>query len=753
MHSQHYGGQPGHQQGSIRAALQGVGFLDQPFPYADVTDPHTVTIPNFPGIQSTNLTQPPPNADDMNRNLVETPSGPVIQTKTSNLITCPNAEGDVSLGCWLFSSDNDQAVRRHLQTDEMPGENQPKEIMVVPGNWMELAGTTASPGNYSTVTADLYNTETLPSEQRIFTGVMMNSNTGELYETYEDEVPPPNTDRKRLLEEQMSIQNPKLTALSGGWDPSMPKRHKVEVEEVEYGSDAGRNVWGPQLFATALRDIAEQHDVMQQFNNRDGFVPVEPAWDRRAVGFVGYVSAYRGAPFMPPTQREARDDPNTFKKTVSNVASGIEMPGMYTSQMEDKATSQTQNRGMSATVCGASLSDANLVPGRLQFRDSSKKSEKNRKSTGGYASQIYDDGAVRLRKEPAVIDYHRAPDSVVVQRIERTPVHQRVPKLADAWLSEVRTMSSDFAGIDSAPRDYSSHPHRVWRRDSTTDAPAGPMDTGGLQSRGDPGTPRHVFRNDTTQANSRADPISTSELGNHPRLRKSSLRIVRSDKDPARQYTTVANTTDTGTQHRVPAQRRRTVRTDQDPERSRVSSSTTLEGARDGRPADELAFLASVRLITDRSGENVTARGHAISMDTLEANQKPGALAARRLATERAYNERAHGLSTDAGSAVYGKRVADWTSHVKDSSFRHEHRGGVMMHEGDRGDRIFRDAETLREVDEFHRPHAGNPMPASTLYAGRNQDARDDGIQLGRTRRNSQRGFLTTNRESVMNYA
>lgn len=600
------------------------GNLQQP--WGNVTDPNIVTIPGAPGLQSGILAPPPPNADDMQRSVVQSPSGPVIESKTSNLITCPNADGDVSLGCWLFSSDNDRFARKNLEQDTMPGEAEPNDIKVVPGNWLELAGSTASPGNYSTVTPDLYNTETLASEQRIFTGIMMNSNTGQLYETYEDDVPPPNTDRKRLLPEQMSNQNPKVTALSGGWDPSMPTRHKVEVLEVEYGADAGRNPWGPQLYASAIRDLAEQKDVRQQFNNRNGFVPVEPAWDRRAVGFVGHVSAYRGTPHMPPTQREARPIPDTFDETVRN----IDFPGMDVPAPPDMMIGGSfgsredprQNRGAPAVLSGGSFAAVNHAPGRLEWRPSGSISTSSAAGHSGQrVGQIYDDGEIRLRPERPWSEYSQAPDNHVVQTVVRVPTVPRVQRSTDQDPSRGRYHAADTL--------------------------VGDGDQQGLRME---------------------DVVER--------------RVIRGDQDAGRQHT---------------------------------STGTALIGAQDGRMADEQAFLASFKLVDDRSLEKAGARAHTPCGGTVHSKGQVGGLSATRLGTELANSVRTQGFVT-AEESVYGERVAEWTRAIKDTAVRDYH-GGTNTGGEHRSERLFRNSESIRGSQDTYGnwTRGGEPNAASTL--------------------------------------
>jgi len=387
-----------------------------------VSGANTISVPAQPGIPSESLDQTPPNADDTSRRVeVTEDKGVVVSTKTSNLVSCPNAEGEVGLGCWLLSSDNDRFARKNLEQDTMPGEKEPRDIMVVPGNFFELQNDFASQ-SYTNVTADLYNQESLASEQRIFTGVMVNSNTGQMYETYEDDVPPPNTDKARHEEVEFTVQNPKLTALNGGWDPNLPTRNKTEILEIEHGPDAGLNPWGSVLYASAIRDITEQRDVRQQFNNRDGFVPIEPAWDRRAVGFVGHVSAYRGTPHMPPTQREGRNKAVTFDQTVTNVDNpDFDRPADRTNPVNEERS--TGNREHPSMFQNASMASVNYAPGRINYsavelhQTAGKTNPNITFDPTINAGQIYVDGHITLKDEARYSNYVAGSDAHAVKTV------------------------------------------------------------------------------------------------------------------------------------------------------------------------------------------------------------------------------------------------------------------------------------------------------------------------------------------------
>jgi len=563
------------------------------------------TTPSQPGITSESLDDVRPNADDTTRKVEEAPSGgTVVSTRTSNLVSCPNADGEVSLGCWLLSSDNDRFARKNLETDTMPGEKEPRDIMVVPGNWMDLQNDPASQ-TYTNVTADLYNQETLASEQRIFTGIMVNSNTGQMYETYEDDVPPPNTDRARHLPEEFTIQNPKMTSLNGGWDPNLPARNKTEVLEVEYGPDAGRNIWGSGLYASKIRDITEQKDVRQQFNNRDGFVPIEPAWDTRAVGFVGHVSAYRGTPYMPPTQREATIKPITFNDTVTNVQNiDFDRPADRTNPAYSSDARQG-NREHLAMFQGGTMSMANQAPGRINY--SAVDIHQTPRNTLVFdpsvnAGQIYIDGEVVLKEEQRYSKYVAGADA---HAIKVTPV--------------TRGQRRNAARQDTSEGNQYSVGQQI--------------STQGLQQSIDRdfmATVRLITETTGSQE-ARGLGAQQSSIGDGDGLPqgRASVRLV-TDRSLG---STLAST-------------------------KRQTLASTI-GAADGRLADEMAFLSSVRLITD--ARDATLTGFR-TFDEIETSTRSEAIT--KLSKERALASRSTGISDGQADGGFVKIMPEFSGKI-----------------------------------------------------------------------------------------
>jgi len=563
------------------------------------------TTPSQPGITSESLEDVRPNADDTTRKVEEAPSGgTVVSTRTSNLVSCPNADGEVSLGCWLLSSDNDRFARKNLETDTMPGEKEPRDIMVVPGNWMDLQNDPASQ-TYTNVTADLYNQETLASEQRIFTGLMVNSNTGQMYETYEDDVPPPNTDRARHLPEEFTIQNPKMTSLNGGWDPNLPARHKTEVLEVEYGADAGRNIWGSGLYASKIRDITEQKDVRQQFNNRDGFVPIEPAWDTRAVGFVGHVSAYRGTPYMPPTQREATIKPITFNDTVTNVQNiDFDRPADRTNPVYSSDARQG-NREHLAMFQGGTMSMANQAPGRINY--SAVDIHQTPRNTLVFdptvnAGQIYIDGEVVLKDEQRYSNYVAGADAHAIKVTPVTRGQRRNAARQDTSEGNQYSVGQQIStqGLQqSIDRDFMATVRLI-------------TETTGAQEARSPG----------------AQQSSIGDGDGLPQGR-ASVRLV----------------TDRSLGSNLASTKRQTL-------------ASTI-GAADGRLADEMAFLSSVRLITD--ARDATLTGFR-TFDEIETSNRSEAIT--KLAKERALASRSTGISDGQADGGFVKIMPEFSGKI-----------------------------------------------------------------------------------------
>jgi hypothetical protein len=196
-------------------------------------------------------------------------------------------------------------------------------------------------------------------------------------------------------------------------------------------------------------------------------------------------------------------------------------------------------------------------------------------------------------------------------------------------------------------------------------------------------------------------------------------RVVRGDQDPSRgRYHAADTLVGDGDQQGLRMEdvvERRVIRGDQDAGRQHTSTGTALIGAQDGRIADEQAFLASFKLVDDRSWEKAGARAHTPCGGTVHAKGQVGGLSATRLGTELANSVRTQGFVT-AEESVYGERVAEWTRAIKDTAVRDYH-GGTNTGGEHRSERLFRNSESIRGLQDTYGnwTRGGEPNAASTL--------------------------------------
>lgn len=152
-------------------------------------------------------------------------------------------------------------------------------------------------GSYSD---ELFKTQHHNAENKISTGIMINPYTGEVSETFEDAMPPPNTD-KSIQADRFDMTNPKLLAMQGGIDLNRLPPKKTEICQVLPGEDHGANVWGDQLYAEARGQRMREFAEMGVWHNRNGDLP-EPnsLVGEKPAGFVGLHSYLRAIPYLPP---------------------------------------------------------------------------------------------------------------------------------------------------------------------------------------------------------------------------------------------------------------------------------------------------------------------------------------------------------------------------------------------------------------------------------------------------------------------
>jgi len=158
----------------------------------------------------------------------------------------------------------------------------------------------------SPYTKSLYQTPYDTTQNLISTGILHNSYTGEAYETFENQLPPPNTTKGQLCEFQLQHINPRLLHLSGGYNHHNPPPRKIELNSETFNPvdiKGGSNPWGSQLYSAQVRDDIETRVSRDIYNNRNGDYAVEPSMNGdKPQGYIGFVPRNQFRPYLPPTQ-------------------------------------------------------------------------------------------------------------------------------------------------------------------------------------------------------------------------------------------------------------------------------------------------------------------------------------------------------------------------------------------------------------------------------------------------------------------
>lgn len=253
------------------------------------------------------------------------PGGFVMQG--TNRVACTAGMEDLRgrrpIGAGILSSGEQVWAARNLASTSDTSAVQPAEIAVADTDFFKK---NASSQTWGAFTDDAFNTQSRQHtlDNRVLTGVLVNTNTGEMAETYVDEIPPPDRDRS-LPPSEVNKPHRALIAHQGGIDFNNPLRQKSEVQANLPAVNAGRNVWGDQLYADERRQRMTQYTNADIWGNRNGMYSTEPQWDRHPTGYEGFVNRVRWTPYAPPTQRGRTD--LAWKSQPGNSAGDI-VPAM-----------------------------------------------------------------------------------------------------------------------------------------------------------------------------------------------------------------------------------------------------------------------------------------------------------------------------------------------------------------------------------------------------------------------------------------
>jgi len=151
----------------------------------------------------------------------------------------------------------------------------------------------------------LYQTPYDQTKNVISTGKLVNSYLGETFETFENQMPPPNC-YKPLMKKQLQHINPRLLHLSGGynhWNPPPRKTEQCGSVFNPVSIRGGASPFGSNLYDPLVTKQLKLYTSRDIYNNKNGDLCVEPSmYGDKPQGYFGLVPRVRYQPFLPATQ-------------------------------------------------------------------------------------------------------------------------------------------------------------------------------------------------------------------------------------------------------------------------------------------------------------------------------------------------------------------------------------------------------------------------------------------------------------------
>lgn len=180
----------------------------------------------------------------------------------------------------------------------------------------------------------LYETPYDQAKNVISTGFLMNPYTGVVTETFENQLPPPNTTKGSIPNYQLDQVNPKLVHLKGGYNHHRPPHRKREQPGWVFNPVSARGgslPFGEQVYTPYIRENLTKLVSRDIYNNQNGNYPVEWSMNgERPSGMFGYVPRTRAVPYLPATH-SANQSSNRFN-TADVMSADLTKREEYTGQ-------------------------------------------------------------------------------------------------------------------------------------------------------------------------------------------------------------------------------------------------------------------------------------------------------------------------------------------------------------------------------------------------------------------------------------
>ena len=277
--------------------------FDYEYPPSSLYYPNNAVEYEYP---QSSLYYPRNGVNDVNDEVVNVSrSGKIDVTKSSSLVSLAASEASEASAASdggvirerLMAGVGEQDVLAHLNVSQnrYTGEKPVGETYIAPIN-----------RDLEPYTTSLYETPYDTTQNLISTGILYNTYTGEAFETFENQLPPPNTTKGQMADYQLQQINPRLLYMNGGYNHHNPPPRKQELLSESFNPvdiKGGSNPWGPQLYSAQVRDEMQKMASRDIYNNRNGDYAVEPSMHGdKPQGYFGLVPRNQYRPYIPPTQ-------------------------------------------------------------------------------------------------------------------------------------------------------------------------------------------------------------------------------------------------------------------------------------------------------------------------------------------------------------------------------------------------------------------------------------------------------------------
>ena len=204
-----------------------------------------------------------------------------------------------TIGGWMVNSHlgTNTSAERQIKIEGV----HPKErTTIAVSNPPSALGNTVAEFN-----AELFQTPFDQAQDMVHTGTLINTYTGEVSATFENDFPPPNREGGHAERENQAKQL-RLIAASGNPRFTQPKR---EQENPLPAGDSGKISTERAIYAAGVvRKEGEERQARDAFFNRNGMAPTEAEMMRNPINYDGYNNRLRINPHLPFTQELDKKD-------------------------------------------------------------------------------------------------------------------------------------------------------------------------------------------------------------------------------------------------------------------------------------------------------------------------------------------------------------------------------------------------------------------------------------------------------------